>query len=148
MGIAINERLSNTSLEQNLRAAAVLEFTEEVFESDIYKPLEVLSPKENKLFIVNRNDCTLTVLSVDSSKNVTKETWFTDEIISMKEHFAQYRFDDNTPPKRMEITFKGGHLLEIDPSLSAKGKEEEVINQVNEDFEALIGALKNTKILK
>ncbi|MFB5664235.1 hypothetical protein [Alteribacillus sp. HJP-4] len=148
MRIAINERLSNTSLEQNLRAAAVLEFTEEVFESDNFRPLEVLSPKENKLFIVNRNDCTLTVLSVGPNQNVTKETWFTDEIISIKEHFEKYRFDDNTPPKRMEITFKGGHVLEIDPSLSAKGKEEEVINQVNEDFESLIGALKYTKILK
>ncbi|MFB5660370.1 hypothetical protein [Alteribacillus sp. HJP-4] len=148
MGIAINERLSRTPFEQNLRAAAVLEFTEEVFESDTYKPLEVLTPKENKLFIVNRKDGTLTVLSVDVTNNVTKETWFTDEIISMKEYFEHYKFDDNTPPQRLEITFKGGHLLEINPNLSTKGKEEAVINQVNEDFESLIGALKYTKILK
>ncbi|MFB5664078.1 hypothetical protein [Alteribacillus sp. HJP-4] len=146
MGISIFERLSNTSLEQ-LRSAAVLEFTEEVFESDNYKPLEVLTPKENKLFIVNRKDGTLTVLSVDATNNVTKETWFTDEIISMKEYFEQYRSNNNTPPKRMEITFKGGHLLEINPSLSTEGKEEAVINQVNEDFESLIGALKYSRIL-
>lgn len=150
MSITLKERLSSSSLE-NLRTAAVLEFTEDVFESDNFCSLEVLTPDVSQLFIVNRNDRTLTILGITSDMAVTKETLFTDRIISMKEWFVDYSLTDNTPPKKLEIEFMGGRTLLIEPGMSitqdTSYKEPEVLRQVNEEFERLIASLKSTVIL-
>ncbi|MFC7322601.1 hypothetical protein [Halobacillus campisalis] len=150
MSMMVSERLKNSNLE-NLRTAAVLEFTEEVFESANIQSLEVLTAKQHQLFIVNRNDRTLTILSIDSKMNVTKETLFTERIISMKEYFEDYSLSDNTAPRKIEIALMGGRVLEIEPQMSRTQdenyKEPEMLEQVNEDFEHLIAALKNTMIL-
>ncbi|WP_232324953.1 hypothetical protein [Halobacillus mangrovi] len=148
--MALKERLNSSSLE-NLRQVAVLEFTDEVFESDNYCSLEVLTPDEHQLFIVNRNDRTLTILGISKDMAVTKETLFTQRIISMKEWFVDYSMSDNTPPRKLEIELMGGRTLLIEPGLSTSQeknyKKPEFSNQVNEDFERLIAALKNTVIL-
>ncbi|MGI8317155.1 hypothetical protein [Halobacillus mangrovi] len=148
--MALKERLNSSSLE-NLRQAAVLEFTEDVFESDNYCSLEVLTPDEHQLYIVNRNDRTLTILGISKDMAVTKETLFTQRIISMKEWFVDYSMSDNTPPRKLEIVLMGGRTLLIEPGLSTSQeknyKKPEFSNQVNEDFERLIAALKNTVIL-
>lgn len=150
MSMALKERLNSSSLE-NLRQAAVLEFTEDVFESDNYCSLEVLTPDEHQLYIVNRNDRTLTILGISKDMAVTKETLFTQRIISMKEWFVDYSMSDNTPPRKLEIVLMGGRTLLIEPGLSTSQeknyKKPEFSNQVNEDFERLIAALKNTVIL-
>ncbi|ARI78222.1 hypothetical protein HM131_15795 [Halobacillus mangrovi] len=150
MSMALKERLNSSSLE-NLRQVAVLEFTDEVFESDNYCSLEVLTPDEHQLFIVNRNDRTLTILGISKDMAVTKETLFTQRIISMKEWFVDYSMSDNTPPRKLEIELMGGRTLLIEPGLSTSQeknyKKPEFSNQVNEDFERLIAALKNTVIL-
>ncbi|GGF20200.1 hypothetical protein GCM10010954_18710 [Halobacillus andaensis] len=150
MGITVSERLTTSGLE-NLRTAAVLEFTEEVFESGNYRSLEVLTSEQHQLFIVNRNDRTLTILSIDSKMNVTKETLFTERIISMKEYFEDYSLVDNTAPGKIEVVFMGGRVLEIEPRLSLlhdkNYKDPEISNQMHEDFELLIAALKSTLIL-
>lgn len=150
LSMALKERLNSSSLE-NLRQAAVLEFTEEVFESDNYCSLEVLTPDEHQLYIVNRNDRTLTILGISKDMAVTKETLFTQRIISMKEWFVDYSMSDNTPPRKLEIELMGGRTLLIEPGLSTSQeknyKKPEFSNQVNEDFERLIAALKNTVFL-
>ncbi|KHE72322.1 hypothetical protein [Halobacillus sp. BBL2006] len=150
MSIELKERLNSSSLE-NLRQAAILEFTEEVFESDNYCSLEVLTPDEQQLYIVNRNDRTLTILGISKDMAVTKETLFTQRIISMKEWFVDYSMSDNTPPRKLEVELMGGRTLLIEPGLSTSQeknyKKPEFSNQVNEDFEHLIAALKNTVIL-
>ncbi|TGB05404.1 hypothetical protein [Halobacillus salinus] len=150
MSITLKERLSSSTLE-NLRTAAVLEFTEDVFESDNFCSLEVLTPDVYQLFIVNRNDRTLSVLGITSDMAVTKETLFIDRIISMKEWFVDYSLTENTPPKKLEIEFMGARTLLIEPSLSITQdksyKDPEVLRQVNEEFERLIAALKSTVIL-
>lgn len=150
MSIELKERLRSSSLE-NLRSAAVLEFTEDVFESDNFCSLEVLTPDVHQLFIVNRNDRTLTILGITPDMAVTKETLFTQRVISMKEWFVDYSLTENTPPKKLEIEFMGGRTLLIEPSLSITQeksyKDPEVLRQVNEEFELLIAGLKNTVIL-
>ncbi|MFQ3546578.1 hypothetical protein Q7A53_21050 [Halobacillus rhizosphaerae] len=150
MSTAIKERLSSSDVA-NLRTAAVLEFTEEVFESDNYRTLEVLTPELHNLYIVNFNDRTLTILSISKDQAVTKETMFTDRIVSMKEFFEDYSLVDNTPPRKLELIFMGGRILEIEPGLSKledkNYKDPSIMNQVNEEFEHLIAALKNTVIL-
>ncbi|WP_226576492.1 hypothetical protein [Halobacillus litoralis] len=150
MSILLKERLSTESLS-NLRTAAVLEFTEELFESDNYRCLEVLDSEQQQLFIVNRNDRTLTVLSLSPDMSLKKETLFTDKIISMKEYFDDYSLTDNTPPRKIEVVFMEGRTLLIEPGSSmeenSEYKKKEVYEQVNEDFENLIAALKNTLIL-
>ncbi|MBH0228601.1 hypothetical protein [Halobacillus yeomjeoni] len=151
MSVMIQERLSSSSLE-NLRTAAELEFTREVFESDNYCSLEVLTPDVHKLYIVNRNDCTLTILGITKDMAVTKETIFTQNIVSLKESFVDYSMKENTPPVKLELELWGGRQLIIEPGLSTSQdksyKQPEVLNQVTEDFERLIAALKNTIILK
>lgn len=150
MSIELKERLRSSSLE-NLRSAAVLEFTEDVFESDNFCSLEVLTPDVQQLFIVNRNDRTLTILGITPDMAVAKETLFTQRIISIKEWFVDYSLTENTPPKKLEIEFMGGRTLLIEPSLSITQeksyKDPEVLRQVNEEFELLIAGLKNTVIL-
>ncbi|MCP3027630.1 hypothetical protein [Halobacillus sp. A5] len=150
MSMSVSERLNTPGVE-NLRQAAVLEFTEEVFESDQFRSLEVLTSDQHQLYIVNRNDRTLTILSIDPAMNVTKETLFTDRIISMKEHFQEYSLVDNTPPKKLEVIFPGGHVVAIEPRLTISQEKSyqdpEILNQMNEDFEMLIAALKSTLIL-
>ncbi|WP_254434165.1 hypothetical protein [Halobacillus sp. Marseille-Q1614] len=150
LSIELKERL-NSSSQENLRQAAVLEFTEEVFESDNFRSLEVLTPDEQQLYIVNRNDRTLTILAISKDMAVTKETLFTQRIISMKEWFVDYSMSDNTPPRKLEVELMGGRTLLIEPGLSSSQernyKKPEFSNQVNEDFERLIAALKNTVIL-
>ncbi|MFG6147102.1 hypothetical protein [Halobacillus sp. B23F22_1] len=150
MGITVRERLTTSGLE-SLRTAAVLEFTEEVFESGNFRSLEVLTPEQQQLFIVNRNDRTLTILSVDAKMNVTKETLFIEQIISMKEYFENYSLVDNTAPGKIEIVFMGGRVLEIEPRLSLlheeNYKDPEISTQMHEDFELFIAALKSTVIL-
>lgn len=150
MGITVSERLSTPGLE-NLRTAAVLEFTEEVFESGDFRSLEVLTSEQHQLFVLNRNDHTLTILSIDSKMDVTKETLFTDRIISMKEYFEDYSLVENTAPRKIEVAFMGGRILEIEPRLTLSQDinymEPDISNQVNEDFELLIAALKSTVIL-
>ncbi len=150
MSIELKERLKSSS-QENLRQAAVLEFSEEVFESDNYCSLEVLTPEQQQLYIVNRNDRTLTILGISKDMAVTKETLFTQRIISLKEWFVDYSMSDNTPPKKLEVELMGGRTLLIEPGLSSSQeknyKKPEFSNQVNEDFEHLIAALKNTVIL-
>ncbi|MFQ3546205.1 hypothetical protein Q7A53_19150 [Halobacillus rhizosphaerae] len=150
MSIELKERLKSSS-QENLRQAAVLEFSEEVFESDNYCSLEVLTPEQQKLYIVNRNDRTLTILGISKDMAVTKETLFAQRILSLKEWFVDYSMSDNTPPKKLEVELMGGRTLLIEPGLSISQeknyKKPEFSNQVNEDFEHLIAALKNTIIL-
>ncbi|WP_431803297.1 hypothetical protein [Halobacillus andaensis] len=150
MGMTVSERLNTPGVE-NLRQAAVLEFTAEVFESDQFRSLEVLTSDQHQLFIVNRNDRTLTVLSIDPTMNVTKETLLTDRIISMKEYFQDYSLVDNTPPKKLEVVFPEGRVVVIEPGLTLTQEKSyldpDIQNQMNEDFELLINALKSTVIL-
>ena len=150
MSIELKERLKSSS-QENLRQAAVLEFSEEVFESDNYCSLEVLTPEQQQLYIVNRNDRTLTILGISKDMAVTKETLFAQRILSLKEWFVDYSMSDNTPPKKLEVELMGGRTLLIEPGLSSSQeknyKKPEFSNQVNEDFEHLIAALKNTVIL-
>ncbi|UOQ43633.1 hypothetical protein MUN89_17250 [Halobacillus salinarum] len=150
MSTAIRERLSSEGVS-NLRTAAVLEFTEEVFESDNYRTLEVLTPELHYLYIVNINDRTLTILTISEDLAVTKETLFTDRIISMKEYFDDYSLVDNTPPHKLEMVFLNGTKIEIEPGLSKlhaqNYQEPSIVNQVSEEFEHLIAAIKNTIIL-
>ncbi|WP_101842495.1 hypothetical protein [Halobacillus sp. Marseille-P3879] len=150
MGMTVSERLNTPGVE-NLRQAAVLEFTHEVFESDNFRSLEVLTADQHQLFIVNRNDRTLTVLSIDPTMNVTKETLLTDRIISMKEYFEEYSLVDNTPPKKLEVVLPEGRVVVIEPGLTLTQEKSyldpDIQNQMNEDFEMLINALKSTVIL-
>ncbi|MBN8237280.1 hypothetical protein JF544_18705 [Halobacillus kuroshimensis] len=150
MSIAVKDRLSTDKLSK-LRTAAVLEFTEEIFESDNYRCLEVLDSDQQHLFIVNRNDRTLTALSLSPDMSLKKETLFADKIISMKEYFDDYSLNENTPPRKIEIVFMENRTVLIEPVSSMEQDEEykknDVAAQVNEDFENLIAALKNTLIL-
>ena len=150
MSIALKERLDTEELS-HLRTVAVLEFTEELFESDNYRLLEVLDSDQQQLFIVNRNDRTLTVLSLSQDMSLKKETLFTEKIISMKEYFEDYSLSENTPPRKIEVVFVGGRTLMIEPGTSKEEnknyKKQEIVSQVEEDFENLIAALKNTLIL-
>ena len=80
-----------------------------------------------------------------------KETLFTEKIISMKEYFEDYSLTDNTPPRKIEVVFMGGRTLLIEPGSSREENKDyerqDIARQVNEDFENLIAALKNTVIL-
>ncbi|MBX0357318.1 hypothetical protein LC065_19945 [Halobacillus litoralis] len=150
MSIHLKERLGTEELS-HLKTAAILEFTEELFESDQYRLLEVIDSDQQQLFIVNRNDRTLTVLSLSQDMALKKETLFTDRIISMKEYFEDYSLSENTPPRKIEITFMEGRTLLIEPENSKEQnkdyKRDDVRRQVDEDFEHLIAALKSTVIL-
>ncbi|MGP4061830.1 hypothetical protein [Halobacillus sp. H74] len=150
MSISLKERLSTGDLNK-LRSAAVLEFTEDLFESDNYCSLEVLSSGQQQLFIVNRNDRTLTVLSLSPDMTLKKETLFTEKIISLKEYFEEYSLKENTPPRKIEVVFIGGRTLMIEPGLSMEEDEtyrkSDITSQIEEEFENLIAALKNTVVL-
>ncbi|WP_281976075.1 hypothetical protein [Halobacillus litoralis] len=150
MSIPLKERLSTGDLNK-LRSAAVLEFTEDLFESDNYCSLEVLSSGQQQLFIVNRNDRTLTVLSLSPDMTLKKETLFTEKIISLKEYFEEYSLKENTPPRKIEVVFIGGRTLMIEPGLSMEEDEtyrkSDITSQIEEEFENLIAALKNTVVL-
>ncbi|QAS51814.1 hypothetical protein [Halobacillus litoralis] len=150
MSIPLKERLSTGDLNK-LRSAAVLEFTEDLFESDNYCSLEVLSSGQQQLFIVNRNDRTLTVLSLSPDMSLKKETLFTEKIISLKEYFEEYSLKENTPPRKIEVVFIGGRTLMIEPGLSMEEDEtyrkSDITSQIEEEFENLIAALKNTVVL-
>ncbi|SFJ60029.1 hypothetical protein SAMN04487936_10323 [Halobacillus dabanensis] len=150
MSNALKSRLDTEELSK-LRTVAVLEFTEDLFESDQYRALEIIDSDQHQLFIVNRNDRTLTVLSLAQDMSVKKETLFTEKIISMKEYFEDYSLSENTPPRKIEVVFMGGRTLLIEPGSSrAENKDyerQDIASQVNEDFENLIAALKNTLIL-
>ncbi|ELK47560.1 hypothetical protein QRD89_04870 [Halobacillus sp. ACCC02827] len=150
MSQTLKERLSTEELG-HLQRAAVLEFTEDLFESDNYCSLEAADSDLDQLFIVNRNDRTLTVLSMSKDMSLKKETLFTDRIISMKEYFEDYSMNENTAPRKIEVVFDGGRTLLIEPDLSGEKaemyKKPEIARQVQEEFENLIAALKNTVIL-
>lgn len=150
MSNALKSRLETEELSK-LKNVAVLEFTEDLFESDQYRALEIIDSDQHQLFIVNRNDRTLTVLSLAQDMSVKKETLFTEKIISMKEYFEDYSLSDNTPPRKIEVVFMGGRTLLIEPGSSREENKDyerqDIARQVNEDFENLIAALKNTLIL-
>lgn len=149
MSTALRERL--TSSMENLRTVASLEFTDEVFESDNYRSAEVLTEDLQSLFIVNIRERTLTILTMDQEMEVTKETLFTDKIISMKELFSDYSLNQNTPPWKLELVLMNGRAVEIEPGLSKlhdeSYKDPEIASEVAEDFENFIAGLKNTLIL-
>ncbi|CDQ21214.1 hypothetical protein SAMN05192559_10610 [Halobacillus karajensis] len=150
MSTPLKDRLDTEELS-SLKTAAILEFTEELFESDQYQLLEVIDSDQQQLFIVNRNERTLTVLSLSQDMALKKETLFTDRIISMKEYFEEYSLSENTPPRKIEITFMEGRTLLIEPVTSKKQNQDyqrqDILTQVEEDFENLIAALKSIVIL-
>ncbi|MCA1012216.1 hypothetical protein [Halobacillus halophilus] len=149
MSTALRERL--TSSMENLRTVASLEFTDEVFESDNYRSAEVLTEDLQSLFIVNIRERTLTILTMNEEMEVTKETLFTDKIISMKELFNEYSLNQNTPPWKLELVLLDGRTIEVEPGLSKlhdeSYKDPEIAGEVAEDFENFIAGLKNTLIL-
>jgi|GEM_PF-6566892 len=149
MSTALRERL--TSSTENLRTVASLEFTDEVFESDNYRSAEVLTEDLQSLFIVNIRERTLTILTMTEEMEVTKETLFTDKIISMKELFSDYSLNQNTPPWKLELVLLDGRTIEVEPGLSKlhdeSYKDPEIAGEVAEDFENFIAGLKNTLIL-
>ncbi|MGP4069756.1 hypothetical protein [Halobacillus sp. B29] len=149
MSTALRERL--TSSVENLRTVASLEFTDEVFESDNYRSAEVLTEDLQSLFIVNIRERTMTILTMNEEMEVTKETLFTDKIISMKELFSDYSLNQNTPPWKLELVLLDGRTIEVEPGLSKlhdeSYKDPEIAGEVAEDFENFIAGLKNTLIL-